>query len=135
MNTTKFRVFRALTLTALIICTAGEIHAFSDAANLSCTAYIYDDLPFITAHLKINPDGKIDSSGEVEHFGQKKYVPVYNQTVSPGERYNVLLGDPGDQLRLVVFDAPAGATSWNGKLINDESPAMKEMRADCIPPQ
>lgn len=117
-----------------LICLAASAQAFAARKEFNCTAYVYDGVPFLTAYLTINDDGRIDTSGEVEHFGQRKYVPVYNEAANQGERFNILLGDAGDQLRLVIFDAPQGATSWLGKLINDQSPAMKEMPATCNPP-
>ena len=108
--------------------------ALASTASFNCTAYVYDGVPFLTTYLKINADGRIDNSADVEHFGQRKRVPVYTAATNAGERFHLLIGDQGDQLRLIIYDAPQSATSWTGKLINDQSPAMKEMPATCTTP-
>lgn len=106
--------------------------------KLNCTAFIYNDFPFLTAFLEFHPDGSIESPTQIEQFGQRQFLPVAPLQTGDDEMLHLLIGNEGDQLRLIVYQAsatdPTGDESWRGVLINDQSPTMKEMPAKCVDP-
>ncbi|MEY4630544.1 MAG: hypothetical protein RIQ81_664 [Pseudomonadota bacterium] len=127
----SFRNFVLAIVCPWVFC-ASPLAAAELPENLNCTAYIYGDVPFMTFFLKAQADGTIASPTQVEHYGQRQFVPVAHLQTQTDEMLHLLIGNDGDQLRLIVYNADATATGWRGVLINDNSPAMKEMQAKCV---
>lgn len=104
--------------------------------TMECTHYVYSEVPFVTISMKVKADGGIERLAEVTHYGNTQQVAVEENDPGEGELYNLTVDAdrPGQELFLKVFlsNEVKDRASYAAKLINPQSPAMKEMAGQCI---
>ena len=102
---------------------------------LSCTAFVYGELPFVTIEMIVKSDGHIERLANLIHQGTSRQTAVEENPTTPDQLYNLTIeaDHPGQELFLEISKPTGGDTgeTLNGQLINPESPAYKTMRATC----
>lgn len=113
----------------------GKPIAFGNASpsNITCEAFAYQGVVFATVRFNLKDDGHVERLGEVEHYGQRHQIALEELQTASGEYLHLLVDadSPGNELRLIVYSADAGQNKYRGLLINDHTPAMREMKAAC----
>ena len=104
-------------------------------AKLSCTAFVYGELPFVTIEMTVKADGHIERLATLLHQGTSRQTAVEENQTTTEQLYNLTVeaDHPGQELFLEINkpkDEDSGET-LSGQLINPSSPAYKTMRASC----
>lgn len=113
--------------------------AISSAAvaqsKLSCTAFVYGEMPFITIEMTVQNDGHIERLANLIHQGVSRQTAIEENSKTADQLYNLTVeaDHPGQELFLEINKPKDGDTSGilSGQLINPASPAYKTMRASC----
>jgi hypothetical protein len=108
--------------------------AFAD--KLACTHYLYPEVPFITITMNIQEDGHIDSDAIVYNYGTTRHTNIQEGTPTGNQLYNLTVGagSPNGELFLEIYKPSIerhAVSSYSAKLINPNSPGMKEMAGHC----
>lgn len=123
------RFFNLLLLSNLIVPTA-----FS-AQKISCTHYVYSGVPFVTIVMNVNANGHIERLAEWTHYGSTQQTAVEENEARTDQLYNLTIDAdrPGNELFLEIYKSSTNLveSSFKAKLINPQSPAMKEMAGQC----
>lgn len=109
-------------------------HALAQT-KLNCTHYVYQQMPFITISMNVKPDGRIERLAEITHYGNTRQTAVEENPTKDGELYNLTIeaDHPNSELFLEIYQPNTSEinATYAAKLINPESPAMKEMLGNC----
>jgi len=104
-------------------------------SKLSCTAFVYGEMPFVTIEMIVQNDGHIERLANLIHQGVSRQTAVEENSTTPDQLYNLTVeaDHPGQELFLEINKPKDGDTTGilSGQLINPESPAYKTMRASC----
>ena len=105
------------------------------AEKLSCTHYVYPGMPFITVTMTLTADGHVERLGDVTHYGSTRQTAIEENPASGDQLYNLTIeaDSPEGELFLEIYkpsDTLLNET-FKAKLINPQSPAMKEMAGEC----
>lgn len=104
-------------------------------SKLSCTAFVYGELPFITLEMTVKDDGHIERLATLIHQGTSRQTAIEENPATPQQLYNLTIeaDHPGQELFLEINKPKEGdeSATLHGQLINPESPAYKTMRATC----
>ncbi len=105
------------------------------APTLECTHYIYSGMPFVTIKMTVDHDGHIQRLADLSHYGNTQQIAVVENPTRDDELYHLTVDAdrPGQELYLEIYKQADAAfsASYNAKLINPQSPAMKEMLGNC----
>jgi hypothetical protein len=108
--------------------------AFSQS-QLSCTAFVYGEMPFVTIEMIVKDDGHIERLANLIHQGTSRQTALVENAVRDDQLYNLTVDadHPGQELFLEIYKPTNGDTTGvlNAKLINPSSPAYKTMQARC----
>jgi hypothetical protein len=104
-------------------------------SKLSCTAYVYGEMPFVTIEMTVKSDGHIERLANLIHQGVTRHTAVEENMTTAEQLYNLTVeaDNPGQELFLEINKPKDGNTSGilSGQLINPASPAYKTMRTSC----
>ena len=104
-------------------------------SQLSCTAFIYGEMPFVTIEMTVKDDGHIERLANLIHQGTSRQTALVENAVRDDQLYNLTVDadHPGQELFLEIYKPTNGDTTGvlNAKLINPSSPAYKTMQAKC----
>jgi|GEM_PF-1357316 len=100
--------------------------------SLSCD-FAYMGAPFATVAISVTENGAVRREGTVTMYGRSQTTAIEQQEALAGEKFHVLVDAdrPGQELTMIVFDDDAVATPLRAKLINPQSPMVKEMDGTC----
>jgi len=119
-----------LWLTSLVMSTPALAQS-----ELSCTAFVYGDMPFVTIQMRVKPDGHIERLANLIHHGTTRQTAIEENATSANQLYNLTVEAdyPGQELFLEIYKPEDGETGevLNGQLTNPEAPSYKHMRALC----
>lgn len=104
-------------------------------SQLSCTAFVYGEMPFVTIEMIVKDDGHIERLANLIHQGTSRQTALVENAVRDDQLYNLTVDadHPGQELFLEIYK-PANDDNTgvlNAKLINPSSPAYKTMQAKC----
>ncbi len=103
--------------------------------KLVCTAYIYQDIPFVTISMTVDESGQVDRLAEIDHYGTSRQTAVEENQTDPEQLYNLTIeaDNPGNELFLEIYRTEEfeSASSYKAKLINPSAPSVKEMAGTC----
>ena len=103
--------------------------------TITCTHYVYQTVPFITITMNVKPDGHIDRLSDLNHYGNTRQTAVEENPPNEGELYNLTIeaDHPNSELFLEIYrqNTQQLNATFDAKLINPQSPAMREMLGQC----
>jgi hypothetical protein len=122
-------------LSTVLVLLASLSSSLGAGATLECTHYVYSGVPFVTIKMTMDEDGHIQRLADLTHYGNTQQIAVVENPTRDDELYHLTVDAdrPGQELYLEIYkqgDA-AFSASYNAKLINPQSPAMKEMLGNC----
>ena len=121
-------------LTGLLLSSLTANSAYAEA-KLSCTHYVYSDIPFVTITMKLTADGHIERLADITHYGSTQQIAIEENVTGPDQLYNLTVDadNPNGELFLEIYKPSDNQSqaSFKAKLINPQSPAMKEMPGQC----
>lgn len=85
--------------------------------------------------MNVKPDGHIERLAEITHYGNTRQTAVEENPTKEGELYNLTIeaDHPNSELFLEIYQSNTSEVNatYGAKLINPESPAMREMPGNC----
>jgi hypothetical protein len=103
--------------------------------KLVCTAYIYQDIPFVTISMTIDESGRVERLAEIDHYGTSRQTAVEENQTNSKQLYNLTIeaDNPGNELFLEIYrnQDVETSSSYKAKLINPSAPSLKEMAGTC----
>jgi hypothetical protein len=121
----------------LTVCLAGMLVSSTalSQSQLSCTAFVYGEMPFVTIEMTVKDDGHIERLANLIHQGTSRQTALVENAVRDDQLYNLTVDadHPGQELFLEIYKPANGDNTGvlNAKLINPSSPAYKTMRTQC----